>query len=164
MKRHGLRILAAILSIVALTNPARATTNLFTPVSGAAFTPYGGQVGYNTLVFVNGVMYNTSSSAFTVNASLGHAQGGSNAFTFVVLTNWGTTTCTVLGTYDATGSQGVVTNWASTQGQLSGLPGYVVPVTVNTNFPSGGQTYSAQCTLGGYDGNSAGIVGVYPSN
>jgi hypothetical protein len=164
MKRTALKLVAAIVAVYAVAAPAMATTNLFTPVSGAAFQQEGGQVSSNTVVLSQGTMYSCDySNNLTIEASLGHANGGANNFLVSVLQNNNSATCWVLGNYDLW--SGSFTQWSTGQ-SVGGTPGQILPMTISTNFSGAtyGVSYSVYCQLPPVNGGCAGIVGVTPSN
>jgi hypothetical protein len=171
MKRIALELFLVIFSACAFAAPALATTNLFTPVSGSAFQGEGshgpGHTLLNNLVTsAGGIYWADYSNSIIVEASLGHANGGSNDFNFIVFANNNNVTCWVLSNADLNASgAGNYTQWSSGQ-SVGGLAQTVSPITVSTSFAASylGQTYTAYCYLPPVNGNSAGIIGVVPNH
>jgi hypothetical protein len=117
--RSPLRLVLAILAAL-VARPAAATSNLFTPVTGADF-----------------ILTNTG-----LQASLGHAQGGSNAFTVYGVSNSANTfTCQIIIQSTTTGAF-----QPSPSGSAGAFAGKF-HFTINTNPPGGDYFYTAQCAF-----------------
>lgn len=162
---------ATLLGLTALSTPAMALTNLFTPVTGDQFQPActgdpcpAPQTGYVNagVEYVQEEVQNPSGGTpSVVEVSLGHANGGSgNNFTVYGNGhgNGNTVTCLVIVTSSATG--GTVGTFSGAGG---GTGAFAIPIS--TSVPSEDTFYTLRCTLPPFvNFAQVGIVGVVPNH
>jgi len=136
--------------------PVGATTNMFTPVTGAEFVSDSGSAA---VTHVGGRIINGASVTQRVEASLGHAAGGTSGFTFYGNGNGLTVTCKVL-VLDVSngGASFFYSNSVTTTGTFT--------MFVQTTPPSGGDDfYTAICDLPQSVSNTAASIrGVKPDH
>jgi hypothetical protein len=155
-----IKSLVQVLSVLVIALPswriASATSNLFTPVSGSAFVSSDNSP---FIVHAGGEVRNTDTvNARTVEASLGHAQGGSNGFT-VYGYNPGALVfnCWLTITPDNGASGTLVLGETTTPGYFS--------LYITNNQPSGNYFYSMRCDIPHVNGGvPAAIFGVRPDH
>lgn len=155
--------LAAIGGLLFTSVPAAASTNLFFPFSGYRFVGTF-PTAATSYFYANGQIVNNLAGDITVEASLGHANGGYNAFLVYGTVNGFTppgaqVKCEVFVTTQSTGA--TVANGWGVSGPPQGNPILRYSFTVATTPASGGAYfYTMRCTLP----RGASIVGVRPTS
>jgi hypothetical protein len=131
---------------------ARATTDIFLPISGAAFT--GGGVSRSF-----GLAMNNSNGTVTAVASLGHAEGGENGFTVFGRGNGKPFTCTL------TPMGGIGDGFLQQTSSTTSAVGFF-SMFIDTNLDPFNTFYSISCDIPGVAANTsqAWIIGVAPNH
>lgn len=133
---------------------ASANVNFFPPISGAGAvsTNNSSDIVYNAGWGPGYVINASTVSNRSIDISLGHAQGGSNGFTFSGY-NYGTTLSCTVWVISSTNGPTLGYNGSTT------VYGYY-SFFINTTPPSGDVFYSGECSLP----PNASISGVYPNH
>jgi hypothetical protein len=148
-----------LICVLGVATTAFATTNLFTPISWAAFSAVYTADEQFIDKGVHGITNHDPANPHYVAASLGHAMGGSNSFVFYGVNNHycsPTVVCTVYVTLPD-GSVYDYTNTTSAHGPFT--------MYVGTSPASGDAFYTAWCNIpASCYGDQTYIIGVKPNS
>ena len=151
LRRCSTTLALVVVTIVASfdARSAMATTNIFRPVSGAAFSSF---IKSDFVRHSGGMVFSTDpANPQRVAAPVGHAMGGANSFTVYGFNNGGSLRCSVLTQVQ------VASAITTTVGAFS--------LTVATNFFQEDSDYIVDCSLpAATNGQTVKIYGVKPNH
>lgn len=154
--RAAIQLSVIVVSLFSAVRSASANFNFFTPVAASGFS--ADCCSPNIMKTPYEIYNNSTTTTENVLASLGHAAGGTNGFTFYGQNNAGFLQCTVWVVSSYNGSSYTYSGSTSAFGPFT--------IVVHTTPPGGDYFYSANCALApaSFTNGVSSLFGVAPDH